>query len=167
MLMLLLKTVIRRIKKSTFFREAGFTLPEMMVSIGIFALLIGIAVPNMVATMPAVKLDGASRQLLGDLMWARGKAVEENNQFVVTFSNDNKSYTILDDTNKNGSADAGEWTKTQNIQTNFSDVTLSVTGANPTFSDRGTAGAATTVTLTNSSGTRTVTVSVTGVVKVN
>jgi len=145
----------------------GFTMVELMVSVSILAILMAIAVPNMLANMPTTQLNGAARQVLGDLMWARSKAVSENNQFVVTFPN-NTSYIILDDNNKNGTADAGEWTRTQNIQTNFADVALTKTGANPVFSPRGTTAGATTITLTNSSGSpRTVSVSATGVVKIN
>jgi type IV fimbrial biogenesis protein FimT len=140
---------------------------ELISSVGIFSALLAIAVPNMVATIPATRLNGAARQVLGDLMWARGKAAQENIQFVVTFSNDGVHYTILADRNGNGTADVGETTKTQNIQLDYSDVTIAISGPNPTFNSRGTAGATTTVTLTNSSGTRTVTVGSTGGVKIN
>jgi type IV fimbrial biogenesis protein FimT len=153
-------------RKAILLNHFGFTMTELMVSVGIFTILVAIAAPNMVANIPAMRLNGAARQVLGDLMWARAKAVNENNQFVVTFPN-NTSYTLLDDDNNNGSANGGEWTKTQNIQTNFTDVTLAKSGGDPTFSPRGTAAGATTITLTNSSGTRTVTVSITGNVKIN
>lgn len=135
---------------------------------GVFAIVMVIAVPNYIALQPSRRLNGATREVLGKLMWARGKAVEQNNPFVVQVPN-NSSLLIFDDKNNNGTLDTGEWSQAINIQANYPDVTISKTGDDPNFNSRGTAtvGTPPTITLTNSSGSQSITVSVTGNVKIN
>jgi hypothetical protein len=114
-----------------------------------------------------MRLNGAAREVLSRLNWARANAVQNNNASVVTFLNDH-SFQIFNDANGNGLADANE-TTTVNLQTNYSDVTFTVSGSSstPTFNGRGTASSDTTVTITNSSGSKIVQVSPTGNVKIN
>jgi type IV fimbrial biogenesis protein FimT len=144
-------------------RESGFTLVELMVTIAVFAILASIAIPTFMSLMPGMRLNGAARQVMTDLMAARMKAVKENNRFRVFFI-DNHQYKILDDDNNNNAENAGEWTQTKDIQNEYHDVTFSST-ANPIYYPRGTA-YGTTITLTNSSGSKTVKVAITGRVKI-
>jgi len=147
-------------------KESGFTLVELMIVIAIASVLMLVATFSFLSIRPSLRLSGATRQMLGDLMNARMKSVNENNEFKVFFLNNNIEYTILDDDNNDGTADTGEWSKTKDIQDNYPGVTLSAT-SDPIFSPRGTASAGTTVTLTNTNGTKTVSVSMTGRVKIN
>lgn len=144
----------------------GFTLGEMIAALGVFAVVMAVAVPNYLAFQPNMRLNGAAREVLGKLRWARAKAVEQNNPYKVTFPDDH-SMTILDDKDSDGAADAGEWTQTIDIQSDYSDVTLSKSGLDPTFNARGTASGSTTITVTNSSGSKTITVTATGNVQIN
>jgi type IV fimbrial biogenesis protein FimT len=146
----------------------GFTLAELIVWLGVFGVLAAIAVPEFVAFQPGLRLNGAAREILAQLMWARAKAVEQNNNFVVSFPS-NHSLSILDDKNNNGVADTGESTKTIDIQTDYYDTTVAKGSGqpDPVFRPRGTAIGNTTLTVSNSSGSRSVVVSVTGVVKIN
>ena len=148
--------------------DQGFTIAELIVWLGVFGILAAIAVPGFVAFQPGFRLNGAAREIFADLMWARAKAVEQSNNFVVSFPN-NHSLSILDDKNNNGVADAGESIKTVDIQSDYKDATVSKGGGqpDPIFYPRGTAVGNTTLTVTNSSGSRTVTVSATGIVKIN
>lgn len=146
--------------------KKGFTVAEMMAALGVFAIAMVVAVPSYVAFQPGMNLNGAARTILGKLMWARMKAVEQNNPYVVTFPS-NQTMTILDDKNSDGSATTGESTETINIGTEYPGVTLSQSGVDPTFNSRGTASGSTTITLSNSSGSKTVTVSGTGNVRIN
>ena len=133
----------------------GFSLAEILVAVSIFSILATIAVPQFVAFRPKSRLNGATRQIYSELMWARSKAVDENSAFVVTFPT-NQTMQI-----------AGSTTKTVNLQLEYSDVTLTSSASTITFSSRGTANVAPTITLTNAGGTKTVTVRITGTVSIS
>ncbi len=146
-------------------RESGFTLMEMMIVVAVLAIMAAIAIPNFMSLLPGMRLNGAARQVMGDLMAARMKAVKENNRFRVFFNSPGTNqYQILDDDNNNNSADTGEAITAKNIQDNYHDVTFS-SSTNPIFYPRGTA-YGTTVTVTNSTGSKDVKVAITGRVKI-
>ena len=146
-------------------RETGFTLTELMVTIVVFAILAGIAIPTFMSLMPGMRLNGAARQVMADLMAARMKAVKLNQRTKVFFDTSTQ-YRICDDDDNNGTVASGEGdVVTRNIQANYHDVTLSKT-ADPVFQSRGTA-AGTTVTVTNASGSKYVKVATTGRVKID
>ena len=150
-------------------RQSGFTLIEMMIVIAVLAIMSAIAIPNFMSLLPGMRLNGAARQVMGDLMAVRMNAVKQNNEFKVFFNSPGANqYQILDDDDNDGTADTGEaiTTPAKNIQDNYPDVTVSSTN-NPIFFPRGTATGLPTVTLQNSSGTKTVTVSIAGRVKIN
>lgn len=146
-------------------KQSGFTLIEMMIVLAIFAIVAAIAIPNFMSLLPGMRLNGAARQVMGDLMAARMNAVKQNNRFRVFFNSPGTNqYQILDDDDNDGSADTGEEITTKNIQDNYHDVSFSST-TNPIFYPRGTA-YGTTVTVTNSSGSKDVKVAITGRVKI-
>ena len=140
-------------------KQSGFTLIEMMIAVAIAVVLIGIAISNYLEWLPISRLNGAARQVMGDLMWARMQAVSQNNRFRVFFLN-NHEYQILDDDDNDNTVDSGEWTQTKDIQQEYSDVTFSAT-ANPIFYPRGTAWGST-ITLSNLAGTADVKVAISG-----
>jgi type IV fimbrial biogenesis protein FimT len=140
--------------------QKGFTLIEMIVTVAIIATLTGIAIPVYIGMKPSIRLSGATRQIMGDLMWARMQAISQNNEFKILFL-DNHQYRILDDV-------GGESTVTKDIHDEYYNVTLTST-ANPIiFYPRGNASPAdTVVTLTNSIGTKKkVKIAITGRVKI-
>jgi prepilin-type N-terminal cleavage/methylation domain-containing protein len=133
----------------------GFSIAELMVAVSVFATLATIAVPQIIAFRPKNRLNGAARQIYSELMWARSKAVNDNTSYVVTFPT-TQTMQI-----------AGSTTKTVNIQTEYTDVTLASSASTITFSSRGTTDVAPTITLTNSSGTKTVTLRITGTASIS
>jgi len=147
---------------------------EMMIVIAVIGILSAIAIPAFTAMLPGMRLNGAARMVMGDLMAARMNAVKENNNYRVFFNTPAANqYQILDDDNNNGAADTNESLITKYIQTEgnsatpkYYDVTIVSPTNNPIFYPRGTA-YGTTVTVTNSSGSKYVKVASTGRVKID
>src|SRR5262245_30938752 len=128
----------------------GFSLGEILVVTAIFGILGVIAVPQFLAQQPSLRLNGAARQVFSEIMSARMKAVNENTTYTVTFPN---NHTIQI---------AGTTSRTIDIQTLYSDVTLSSSAATINLSSRGTADVTSTITITNGAGSKTVSVKITG-----
>lgn len=128
----------------------GFTLAEILVVAAIFGILAAIAVPQFIALQPSFRLNGAARQVFSELMSARMKAVNENTTYTVTFPNAQTIQIV------------GSGTRTVDIQTLYSGVTLSSSAATINLSSRGTADVSSTITITNTSGSKMVSVKITG-----
>ena len=67
-------------------RESGFTLIELMTTIAVFSVLAMIAIPTFMSLLPGMRLNGAARQVMGDLMAARMNSVKQNNEVKVFFN---------------------------------------------------------------------------------
>ncbi|MDZ4199645.1 MAG: prepilin-type N-terminal cleavage/methylation domain-containing protein, partial [Kiritimatiellia bacterium] len=65
--------------------NTGFTLIEMLMVIGIFGILLGIAVPVFKDIGQGSKLDAASRELRGVLLLARQHAITKRETVYVVF----------------------------------------------------------------------------------
>ncbi|MFO0795746.1 MAG: GspH/FimT family pseudopilin [Candidatus Brocadiaceae bacterium] len=143
--------------------KRGFSLIEMTIAVAIIAVLTGVAIPVYISMKSSIQLSGATRQIMEDLMWARMRAINQNNEFKVFFMDDHQ-YKILDDNNDNGDIDAGESVITKNIRDKYNDITLS-SNNNPIFHPRGNAAPTATVTIVNSCGTKTVAIAITGRVR--
>ena len=87
--------------------NSGFTLYELMVVIGLIAILSAILIPNMLGWRGDARIRGAVLDLMGDLNTAKMTAVRENARVVVDFDNDR--YEIFID---NGAgANANDWNR--------------------------------------------------------
>jgi type IV fimbrial biogenesis protein FimT len=147
-------------------RQEGFTLIELMAGLVIFGILAAIAVPSFLKVMPKYRLNGAARQVMSDLMSARMKAITLNRSVGIFFL-DNHTYRMCDDANGDGVVGNPEGNaQTKDIQADYYNVTFASTG-DSIFDPRGTAAPAVTVTLTNSSGPKSITVTTSGGVRIN
>jgi type IV fimbrial biogenesis protein FimT len=132
----------------------GYSLYEVIVVMAIIAIVSAIAIFNYMAWIPGIRLNGAARQVMSDLVAARMASVKENVGVVVTHLN-NHSYSVTV-----GSGNAS----IKDLHPDYPGTTLSFTSV--LFSSRGTTSPRT-LTLQNAGGIKTITVAITGRVKVN
>jgi type IV fimbrial biogenesis protein FimT len=148
-------------------KQAGFTLIEIIVAFAVLAIVASIAVPGLLSQMPKWRLNGAARQVMGDLMAARMKAVKLNHRVkVFFFFVDDHQYRICDDVNEDDIVtDLEGDVENRDIHNRYPDVTI-ISANDPVFSSRGTA-ANRTITLQNSSGSKDIIVNITGRVRID
>lgn len=72
-------------------RQQGFTLVELMVTVGIAGIVLMIAIPNMSEFVKNERLTTATNTLISDLMLARSKAVEMNQPVILCSSSNQTS----------------------------------------------------------------------------
>jgi len=89
----------------------GYSLPELLITLTIFGILMAIAVPDFSRLSLKRQIDGESQKLYMDLMFARITAIKNNNNVVVTFNQANNQYSIHDDTNSDGVVNGTETVK--------------------------------------------------------
>lgn len=144
--------------------EQGVTLTELLIVLGILGVIGLIGGAWLSVQIPYYQLSGAVRQVRADLLAARMQAVSQGNEFRVLFE-DAQHYGILDDDNNNGRADPGEVLESRSIGEDFAGVTIRA-NRNPIFHPRGTASSLGTITIANQAGEQSITVGITGRVKV-
>jgi prepilin-type N-terminal cleavage/methylation domain-containing protein len=66
--------------------KKGFTLIEMIVVLGIIAIIAGIAIPNFSSWLPNYRIKSAAQELLSNFQLAKITAVKRNANCTITFS---------------------------------------------------------------------------------
>ena len=144
----------------------GFTLVELIVVIAVIGISAGILAPNLISQIQKYRLNGATRQLAWDLMAARMQAIGRNRRSKVFFPN-NRQYKTCYDANNDGTVDDCEGNgPTKDIQRNYSDVTITPNNE-PIFLPNGTVTNLPSIIVENPAGSKTITISIAGRVKIN
>jgi len=143
----------------------AFTIIEILIVIAIMGILAGTARFAFLGQTTKYRLNGATRQVGWDLMAARMQAIREKHYVTVTFINGQHAYTIWNDKDDDDVVDGGE-EKIKDMQSNYSGVSFTSTN-NPKFSSTGSVINPSTIILTNSIGTKSITISTAGMVKLN
>jgi type IV fimbrial biogenesis protein FimT len=144
-------------------QAAGFTLVELMVTVAVIALVSSVTAVNVIREIPRYRLTNAASQLAWTCRGLRMRAISQHHAVTVTFTSDHV-YTVWTDSNDNETSDSGE-VQTVDIHVNSPGVQLAST-ANPTFNATGTVTNVPTITLTNPSGSKTLTLNILGEVTV-
>ncbi len=133
-------------------KTSGFTVVEMLLTIGIASIILAIAIPALLSTLPRLRLSSAARQVASDLQVARIKAISQNTANTVTF-NTSTTYTF------------SIGSDSRNFGQLYPGITFAVS-ANPVFTARGTASAAVIITLSNGTAQKLVCVKTVGRVNI-
>jgi type IV fimbrial biogenesis protein FimT len=92
-------------------KSSGFTLLELMITVGIIGLVTAIAVPSMGAYVKSERLTSQINTLVSHLVYARSEAITKSQQTVVCISSNGTSCTgtdwasgwiVFGDTDSNG-----------------------------------------------------------------
>jgi prepilin-type N-terminal cleavage/methylation domain-containing protein len=83
------KKVVKNMKS-----DSGFSLLEMMVTIGIVAIVGTVVVPSFIGKMPGKRLESAAGDVSAAIRAARLTAVKENTPAVVQLDVDTESYSV-------------------------------------------------------------------------
>jgi prepilin-type N-terminal cleavage/methylation domain-containing protein len=141
--------------------QHGFTLVEMMVALAILGIMVGIAIPSVLAWMPAANLRDAAYDVKGTLIRARSAAVNEGLEYRVLFDLGAKTYRMERGNLSSGStlwtAALGPYELANGIEVSATSPEMELDGTDP-FIRFETRGGVTTnvdelaVTLANSDG---------------
>ena len=138
-------------------RHKGFTMVEVIIVVAIIGILAVVGIPNLLSYFPKSRLSGATRIVAGDLMSTRMEAVKLNRTADMIHTIDTQQYQI---------SYLGNVLRERDLGGDYDDVTISNFGT-ISFNSRGAAASSAVITLTNPSGTKTVSVNIAGRVKIN
>ena len=156
-----LSNIFKKCSRTETFRS-GLTLIELLITISIVGIISAIAVPILRDFLPIYRLNQAARILVVDFQYARTRAISHNKKIRVLFDIENNSYKMQCHDHNEWKDLAGE--PERNLGN--AGVCLTAANKNPVFSPQGLVGGMVTAQIKNSRGTRAITVSMSGRVKV-
>ncbi|RPJ26675.1 MAG: prepilin-type N-terminal cleavage/methylation domain-containing protein [Planctomycetaceae bacterium] len=140
----------------------GFTLVELMVTIGIVAILSVMAIPNFISWLPKTQTGSAAREILTTIQLAKIAAVKESANVVVHFTvASGELLAFVDDGAGGGMADDRVRNGSERLVRKYTmppGVTLALPslGTDLEFTNRGLPNAGGDVSVSSSGGTKTI-----------
>ncbi len=148
-------------KRITKIGETGTTITELMVSVAVAGLLLGLMASGLQGMVDHVNLQAATSEVVGDLRYARILAMEERQPIEVSLDTGQITVTLLRNGDSTKPVQAPRFLSQRSVR-----VMHSTGGASLSFSPYGTSATPTTLTLEGRNGDRrVVTVSLTGIVR--
>lgn len=144
--------------------KRGFTLVEVLVAISLFAVLAGMAIPNLLALNPRFQLASAATQVSGDLRLSRMKAIAQKRKFRVTFTASSGNYQV--ERKPDCSCAACSYAASGPARELPKGIVVSSVTASPIFTCIGTAGSGTVILVNSKGATKRVAVDSVGRVKI-
>lgn len=133
------------------YREAGYSIIEMVVAMAVLVVVLAMVLPNWIGRRNQNDLRYGTIQVFSDLREAQEQAKASRAQFTITFTASSASYTIV-----------GATTPTYNKTFTYPGQVRPTADQAVIWSAFGQPDAAHTITLQNSIGTATVSVNATG-----
>lgn len=126
--------IIRR-RVGSVSRQSGFSLIELMVTVAVLAIILGLAAPSFTNLMHQNRLTAAANEVVGALQTAKMEAIRRNTRVALCPSttgtscsgSDWSQFVIFVDGNSNGVLNAGE-TIVQNVEVTRAGAGISATG---------------------------------------
>jgi type IV fimbrial biogenesis protein FimT len=113
--------------------SSGFTLIELMVTIGIVAIFSAVAIPNFVSWLPSNKLGSGAREILTTIQLAKMAAIKDSANVVVHFTSaTGECLAFVDDGAGGGTPDDRVRNGSERIVRQFK-LPVGITLASPSF----------------------------------
>jgi prepilin-type N-terminal cleavage/methylation domain-containing protein len=148
--------------------DQGFSLIEILIVTVILGIMAEAMHYGFLSQMPKRRLQGATQQLAWALMEARAQAIQRHSNVRLRFP-DNHLYAIWSDVDHDGVVDTGEETM-KDIHDQYPDVIVDIDTlaiANPLFTSRGTSSGNTAILIKNATGSKNLSINVSGFINTN
>ena len=145
--------------------KKGFTISELILVMALMTIFAALSAPGVLGFRAKCQLNGAARQVVGDLTAARMEAVKQSCNVILNFENP-VEYSFVVDKNNNNAFDSGENKRTRNLES-YPGVQNIRTDTKNIFNSRGAMRRMRTITLQNGKRQVNITISISGRIKMD
>ncbi|MGR9072882.1 MAG: GspH/FimT family pseudopilin [Gammaproteobacteria bacterium] len=75
-------------------RQRGLTLIELLIAVGVVAVLLALAVPSFSGLIERKRLEGATEKMVADFQFARSEAIKRNTEIFISFDEGDQCYGL-------------------------------------------------------------------------